>query len=106
MAAPLQGLERWRVTAEGTRPRGGAAAARRGEVEILADFPDVATGPLPLTLIAGLHEEAERDLEKAGIRTIEDLAVANPVVLLTETGYAFRHIVDLVGQGLLLNPFG
>src|SRR5713226_8565767 len=61
---------------------------------------------LPLSLIVGLTAEAELDLKKIGIDDVEDLAAANPILLLTDTSYAFAQIVDWIGEALLLHYFG
>src|SRR5690348_236210 len=39
---------------------------------------------LPLNFISGLHKEAEIDLKRIGIMTVENLAVANPMLLLVK----------------------
>src|SRR5271157_3231655 len=66
----------------------------------------LTAGNLPLGLIAGLHEEAQAELSRAGIRTIENLASANPMALLAQTAFSLEQIVDWVGQALLINYFG
>lgn len=83
-----------------------AAGEEPDEEQRLLPASGLPSHNLPLGLVSGLTAEAESELARLGIRTVDNLAMANPAALLSQTALPLEQIVDWVGQALLLNYFG
>ena len=68
-------------------------------------FADIAR-VTPVDILDGIDFETRYRLEECGLRDVQNLACANPVMLAVESPYNLHEIIDWIGQAQLCHIVG